>query len=144
MINILVVGEPVAQGRPKFSARNGFIKAYDPAKSRDYKDYVRLAAAEQMQGKELLQGALKLSICIYRTAPQAIAGKPKKAEEAERGDIRPTTKPDLDNYVKGVKDALKGVVWGDDSQIVDYIQPFGKFYSAKPRIEIMVKTITEI
>lgn len=29
------------------------------------------------------------------------------------------TKPDVDNYVKGVKNALKSVIWKDDSQVVD-------------------------
>lgn len=42
----VVLGEPVAQGRPRFSRQGGFVKAYDLAKSRDYKQYVRLVASE--------------------------------------------------------------------------------------------------
>lgn len=139
MIKLVIWGEPVAQGRPRFSTTSGFVKAYDPAKSRSYKHYVRLAAAEQMQGRPLLEGPLLLSFRVYRPIPKSMSKK--KATQAESGIIRPITKPDLDNYLKGVKDALKGVVWKDDSQIVGYAEPFGKFYSAKPRVEVEVRQL---
>ena len=42
----VILGDPVAQGRPRFSRQGGFVKAYDPAKSRDYKQYFRLVASE--------------------------------------------------------------------------------------------------
>ena len=41
---IVVPGEPIAQGRPKFSTRNGVFRAYDPPDSRDYKEYVKMLA----------------------------------------------------------------------------------------------------
>ena len=129
----------MAQGRPRFSTAGGFARAYDPAKSRDYKDYIRLAAAEQVKGQAPLDGALMLSLKVYRAIPKGFSKK--KADAAERGEIRPITKPDLDNYVKGIKDALRSICWHDDSQIVAYKEPFGKYYSEKPRIEIEVETI---
>jgi Holliday junction resolvase RusA-like endonuclease len=88
-----------------------------------------------------LEGALALGMCVYRAIPKSFSKR--RREAAERGELRPITKPDLDNYVKAAKDALKGVVWADDSQIVDYIEPFGKFYSERPRIEIVVTTLEE-
>jgi Holliday junction resolvase RusA-like endonuclease len=88
-----------------------------------------------------LEGALALGMCVYRPIPKSFSKR--RREAAERGKLRPITKPDLDNYVKAAKDALKGVVWADDSQIVDYIEPFGKFYSERPRIEIVVTTLEE-
>lgn len=136
MIKLVIYGDPVAQGRPRFSTAGGFARAYDPAKSRDYKDYIRLAAAEQMRGIPPLEGALALSVRVYRPMPKAFSRK--KAAEAEQGALQPTTKPDLDNYVKGIKDALKNICWRDDGQIVAYREPFGKFYSATPRVEVDV------
>lgn len=44
-IEVYISGEPVAQGRPRFSTFGGYVKAYDPAKSRDFKNLVRLEAA---------------------------------------------------------------------------------------------------
>jgi len=137
-LNLVIYGSPVAQGRPKFTTISGHARAYDPAKSRDYKDYIRLAAAEQMRGKEPLEGALALSIRVYRAMPGTLAKSKKKSALAEAGAIKPTTKPDLDNYGKGIKDALKSICWKDDSQIVAYKEPFGKYYSFTPRIEVDV------
>lgn len=137
MIQFTVYGEPVAQGRPKFSTAGGFTRAYDPAKSRDYKDYVRLAAREYAPAA-LLEGALGIAITAYRSTPKSFSKK--KAAEAERGEILPVTKPDADNYLKGVKDALKGIIWKDDSQVVDAF--VRKRYSNRPRIEVKIKELT--
>lgn len=137
MIQFTVYGEPVAQGRPKFSTASGFPKAYDPAKSRDYKDYVRLAAAEHAP-TALLEGSIGMMLTIYRSIPKSFSKK--KVVLAEAGDLRPTTKPDVDNYLKGVKDALKGVIWKDDSQVVEVFAQ--KRYSVRPRIEVKIKDLS--
>lgn len=138
MISFTVYGEPVAQGRPKFTTVNGFPRAYDPAKSSDFKRYVKLAATEYAP-KELWLGALSIVITAYRSMPKYLSDKPHLAAAAEREEILPTTKPDADNYLKGVKDALKGVIWKDDNQVVDvYV---GKRFSAKPRIEIIIEQL---
>ena len=40
------------------------------------------------------------------------------AAAAIAGVIQPTTKPDVSNIVKGIEDALNGIWYKDDSQIV--------------------------
>lgn len=140
-MKLIIYGEPVAQGRPRFSTAGGFARAYDPDKSRDYKDYIRLAAEQKMQGQAPLNGELSFGLRVYRPIPKSMSKK--KAAMAEAGLIRPTTKPDLDNYVKGIKDALKSICWQDDSQIVAYHEPFGKYYSDTPRIEVEVMQIID-
>ena len=42
----------------------------------------------------------------------------KKKEQALDGEIRPTKKPDVDNVLKAVMDALNGVWYLDDKQVV--------------------------
>ena len=128
----VVLGEPVAQGRPRFSRQGGFVKAYDPAKSRDYKQYVRLVAAQDAPAVPVT-GAVLLSLKIYRAIPKSMSKR--KREVALAGRLRPTTKPDVSNVLKGVEDALKGVWYADDSQIVGYGE-LGKWYSERPRIEV--------
>ena len=133
----IVLGDPVAQGRPRFSRQDGFVKAYDPAKSRDYKSYVRLIAAQNAPVTPV-EGAIEFSLRIYRAIPK---GMPKyKREAAKEGRLRPVTKPDVSNVLKGVEDALKGVWYKDDSQIVGY-GVLGKWYDERPRIETMMREL---
>lgn len=133
----VVLGDPVAQGRPRFSRQGGFVKAYDPSKSRDYKSYVRLIAAQNAPDSPV-EGAIELSLRIYRAIPK---GMPKyKREAAKAGTLRPVTKPDVSNVLKGVEDALQGVWYKDDSQIVGF-GVLGKWYDERPRIEIMMREL---
>ncbi|WLR44526.1 RusA family crossover junction endodeoxyribonuclease (plasmid) [Bacillus carboniphilus] len=137
MIEFTVYGEPVAQGRPRASTRNGQVRMYDPIKSRDFKQYVKLVASQHKPTK-LLEGPLSLEVIVYKPSLKKFSKKKKVA--AEQGKLRPITKPDVDNYVKGVKDALNKVIWNDDSQVVDL--KVSKFYSEEPRVEIKVEEWT--
>lgn len=135
-MKLTIYGEPTAQGRPRASTQGGKARLYDPAKSRDYKQYISTSAKQQIRGDAPLDGALSLSVKVYRSIPKSFSKK--KAALAEQGEIRPTTKPDVSNYIKGIEDALNGICWHDDSQIVAYKEPFGKYYSNTPRVEIEV------
>ncbi len=138
MIQFTVYGEPVAQGRPRATTIAGRARLYDPAKSRNYKEYVKMAAAEHAPSA-LLEGPLLLNVTVYRSIPKSFSKK--KTAQAEAGELRPTSKPDVDNYVKGIKDALNKVIWKDDSQVVSVM--VAKFYSQKPRIEVKVQALEE-
>ena len=133
-IRFTVYGEPIAQGRPKFARVKNHVVAYDPAKSKNYKSRV-LAAALEVKPEKPLEGPLALIVTIYRTIPKSFSKK--KREQAISGYIRPTTKPDVSNICKGVEDALKGVIWRDDSQVVTMYA--SKYYDESPRVEICVK-----
>lgn len=134
-INITVPGEPVPQGRPKFTTKP-FVRAYDPPESAAYK---KLVARYAMQHKPsvLLEGPLEVTILIFK--PMLKSFSKKKSKLAEAMLLRPITKPDADNYAKGPIDALKDTIWKDDGQVVDLVAR--KFYSSNPRIEITVRTL---
>ena len=138
-IKFTVPGQPVAQGRPKFTTIGGHARAYDPKKSVDYKKIVAYHAM-QHKPKQLLEGELEVEILIFKECLKSFSRK--NMELAELGQLRPITKPDADNYAKGPLDAMKGIIWKDDGQIVDLIAR--KFYSSRPRIEITVRTLGEI
>jgi Holliday junction resolvase RusA-like endonuclease len=77
---------------------------------------------------------LSVTIMAYRSIPKSMSKK--KAAQAIAKELRPTTKPDIDNIVKGVKDALKGVIWRDDSLVVNLVAC--KWYGETPRVEVIV------
>ena len=53
------------------------------------------------------------------------------------GVLRPTTKPDIDNLVKGIKDSLSKFLWYDDSQVTELVAR--KLYSDNPRAEVTIE-----
>jgi len=106
-MEIRIVGIPVAQGRPRFSRVNGFMRAYDPTKSREWKEAVKLQAIDQ--GITPMRGALKMTAVFNLPRPKSL---PTKV-------IHHIKKPDCSNFIKGVEDALRGIAFDDDSQIVE-------------------------
>lgn len=138
-LSFAIVGEPCAQGRPRFSTVGGFVKAYDPAKSRDYKAYVKYVATHEAKKQrwEYTERPLWLSVIAYMGIPKSKSKKFKQA--AKDGWERPTKKPDLSNIVKGIEDALNGLLYKDDSQIVKL--DVTKYYSEEPRVEVFLHTV---
>lgn len=136
-LTLIIPGEPCAQGRPRFSTHGGFVKAYDPAKSRDYKAYVKMCAIKSMQeqGWTLTEKALSIEIRAFMSIPSSKSKKFKQA--AIVGAERPTKKPDVDNVFKILTDALSGIAYKDDKQIVD--AKISKFYADEARVEVMIK-----
>lgn len=132
-------GTPVPQGRPRFArSPKGFVMAYDPAKSKAYKQAIALEASLNAPEKPF-ECPVRLSLRIYLPIPKSLSKK--KHEEASAGVIRPQKKPDVSNILKGVEDAMKGIVYADDSQIVEY-GVLGKWYSDDPRIEVKVEAVS--
>jgi Holliday junction resolvase RusA-like endonuclease len=43
----------------------------------------------------------------------------RKAADAITGHIRPTSRPDVDNYLKAILDAINSIVIADDAQVVE-------------------------
>ena len=139
MSNVLsfeIPGQPIGQGRPKFSTINGHARAYDPEKSRNYKAYIRMLATQAMKdsGFTMIEGACSIEIFAFFEVPKS---KSKKFREAALNGLeRPTKKPDLSNIIKGIEDALNGLVYKDDSSIV-YLS-IAKVYSDIPRVEVIL------
>lgn len=122
--------------RVRFSRATGH--AFTPERTVNYESRLALAAQQVMDGRALLEGPLEVDIIAYM--PIAVS-KPKKFQAAARaGEIRPTKKPDYDNFAK-VLDALNLIVWVDDSQVVD--GRIRKYYSDSPRMEVRVQPLSE-
>jgi Holliday junction resolvase RusA-like endonuclease len=110
MIEFFVPGEPVAFAR---SGANG-SQRFTPKRQRDFMALVKLAAHTAMQGRPVLDGALKATIIATYSIPTSWS-KRKRAEVANRWK---TSRCDLDNLIKIVADSLNEIVYRDDAQIV--------------------------
>ena len=85
-------------------------------------------------GFEMIDGPCAVLINAFFEVPKS---KSKKFREAALLDQeRPTKKPDADNIVKAIQDALNGLVYKDDAYIVHLACQ--KFYSDNPRVEVFV------
>lgn len=116
-IAFVIPGTPVGKGRPKFARRGNFVTTYTPEKTASYENLVKLKAETAMLGRQLIDGPVSVTVGIYVTPPASWSQKKQRAALAS--EIFPTSKPDVDNVIKGIFDAMNGVVWRDDKQACD-------------------------
>lgn len=90
--------------------------------------------AVQQVGQRCLQGPLVVSVTLEMDVPASWPASKRFAALA--GKIRPTGKPDLDNCVKCILDALNGVLWRDDAQVVELSVSKRYGYIAQTLIEV--------
>ena len=102
------------------------------AKSRPWKTLVSESAARVHSGP-LLEGPLAVEFLFQVPRPQGHFGK--------RGLLRsapafPTVRPDVLKLARAVEDALTGVLYRDDSQIVDEL--LLKRYGERARLRVTI------
>lgn len=121
MIQLTIYGEPVPQGRPKFARMGSRIHAYDPIRSKDYKQLVRFWATQYLKkidGWKPCMNALCVDLTFYLGVPTSWSKK--KRTEAINGLIRPIVRNgDIDNLIKAILDSCNGLIWADDCIITD-------------------------
>ena len=134
-----IVLPPQAQKRARSRAITSNGRAYAmtyKAPGQRQQENKLMALMYQHRPPQPLQGPLALGVKAYLPIPES---KPKKFKAAAlAGEIRPITKPDLDNVLKHFKDCCKGVFWEDDKQVVEYLPGTGKYYGYPARWEIEI------
>lgn len=100
------VGKVRGQGRPRFR-RNG--TAYETKEDADFKRALANAYRDQC-GLWFGEGPLYVAVTVMRHLPKST---PKRIRSEPD-----TMKPDADNIAKAVLDALNGVAYADDRQVV--------------------------
>ncbi len=138
-IRFTVPGEPKAKGRPRFrtfTTKQGKTigSAYTPKTTASFENRVSLHYLEAVGSAAPVEGPVAMGMSVFLPIP---ASRPKywKAEAAME-KVPVIKRPDLDNLVKSVLDALNNVLYKDDSQVFYASQ--AKFYSTIPRVEIVV------
>ena len=136
MINLIISGEPVAKGRPRFTRRGNFITTYTPEKTVNYETLVKSSFQEKYPNFKPLQDTLRMDIIAYFSAPKSTSKK--KHADMIAGIIRPT-KMDCDNIAKIILDSLNKIAYNDDRQVAELLVI--KKFSDLPRVEIKIKSI---
>jgi Holliday junction resolvase RusA-like endonuclease len=135
-IYFVVPGAPYGKGRPRASSRGGFVRLYTPAATVAYEgEIARLAEIARAEWPVM---ATPMSLRVIAHHPIPVSWPKKKQQAALAGDLIPG-KPDLDNVAKAVLDALNGVIYLDDKQVVRLVAE--KKYSFEPRVEVYVHEV---
>jgi Holliday junction resolvase RusA-like endonuclease len=135
MVTFKVDANPVGKQRARYAKRGNFVQTYTPDKTRNYESLIKEAAIEAMGSSEPLETPVTLYLYIRAPIPKSL---PKKRIEAcLNGLEKPIKKPDASNVLKSVEDAMNGVVYKDDSQIVNI--HVAKVYSSVSGVDICVK-----
>lgn len=136
-IKFTVFGEPTAKGRPRFARRGKFMAAYTPKETLNAENDFKLQSLKYKPAVPT-ELPLKVEIIVFRSIPKSWSRK--RQEKAVTNEIRPITKPDCDNFGKLVLDAMNGIFFRDDSQVVTL--NIEKYYSREPRIEVLIIELT--
>lgn len=130
MISFFIPGEPptVTAQQKGYSRKTG--RYYKPAELRDAEQKY-LAYANEVRPAQPLEGAVQLTVVFqFQAGDRHTPGFPK------------TTKPDTDNMLKALKDALtRAGFWMDDAQV--WNETTAKIWAREPGIWVTVSTADE-
>jgi Holliday junction resolvase RusA-like endonuclease len=139
MVTFKVDANPVGKQRARYVKRGNFVQAYTPEKTRTYETLIRDAAIEAMGTSEPLETPVTLYLYIRVPIPKSYSKK--KLEACLNGMDQPIKKPDASNILKSVEDGMNGIVYTDDSQIINL--HVTKVYSTLAGVDVCVKECLE-
>jgi Holliday junction resolvase RusA-like endonuclease len=144
-VTFTVPGLPKAKERPRFrvvTPKKGkpFSQAYTPKVTRGFEADCAVMAKAAMRGEAPMMGPVVVIIYAFFPIPKSYT---KKRQAAIRAGLEAfVKKPDEDNVGKAVKDAMNGIVYGDDCQIVR--GRTDKDWTDEPRVIVRVTELVPI
>ena len=115
-IKFFVPGVPVPQGsKNAFVMRGKAVMSEANKNTKPWRDTIKAIALDNYKGIALLC-PLKVNVCFFFQRPNSHLRK--------NGTLKPNQpnykpqKPDLDKLLRSLGDSLTGIIWYDDSQIV--------------------------
>ena len=139
MVTFKVDGTPIPKGRARYVRRGTHISTYTPEKTRTYETLIKDAARQAMGVSEPLE--TPVSLYLYIRVPIPASATKKRLQAIADGSEKPIKKPDASNILKSVEDGMNGVVYKDDSQIINI--HVTKVFSSEPGVDICVKECLE-
>ena len=131
-LTFTVEGKPIGKGRPRIT-RNG---TYTPKKTREYERLIAWTFKSKYPRHKPFEGPVFMTVIAYMPIPKSYPKYKKK--ELAKETVLYTKSPDWDNIGKVVCDALNGLAWVDDKQVMGRVI---KLYSPRPRIEVYIRDV---
>lgn len=136
MVTFHVPGKPQGKARAKTFHTNGITRTVTPDRTVLYENLIKDRYLQEANGFYLESGTPVTLRIVARFLPPK--SKSKKIQKSMfDGEVLPLKKPDMDNIVKVVADALNGVAYHDDTQIAFVVAK--KAYSAMEGLDITVE-----
>jgi Holliday junction resolvase RusA-like endonuclease len=145
MIEFTVLGraQPAGSKRQVLNRKTGqtFVVDDNP-RSKPWQELVASAAAAALDGARALEGPLLLEVDFYLARPPGHYGTGRNAGNVkDSAPAFPAVRPDATKLLRGLEDALTGLVWRDDAQVVT--QTARKRYGWPERAEVTIMTAAE-
>lgn len=137
IINLTINGDPVGKGRPRVTNRGSFAHAYTPSKTKNYEKTIQNEFLSKYNYNDILHGPIKAEVNAYFPIP--ISTSKRKKQDMINNLDKHTKKPDIDNVIKSIFDALNNLAFEDDSNIISLTA--NKYYSECPRVEVTLKEV---
>jgi Holliday junction resolvase RusA-like endonuclease len=139
IVTFTVDANPVPKARARHFIRGTRLRTYTPEKTRTYETLIKKAGIKAMGSSEPLETPVTLYLYIRLPIPKSYSKTLREA--CLSGSEKPIKKPDASNILKSVEDGLNGVVYKDDSQIVNI--HVTKVYSSQAGVDVCVKECLE-
>ena len=135
-LRLTILGKPEPAGSKRAFVINGKAVVTDAnKKSKPWQQEVKAVAVEH--ATELAEGPLRLDVTFFLQRPKGHYGSGRNGHLLKASAPEyPMVKPDATKLLRGVEDALTGIVWKDDAQIVT--QNVCKRYGLPERAVIVV------
>lgn len=120
----------------------GVAMVDDSKNGKNWRADVKTAATTAMSEARLrlFDGPVRLELTFVRSRPKSHFRTGRNSHLLRSGAPHyPDTRPDLTKMLRAVEDALKGIVWRDDGQVVG--QSNWKQYGEAERAEISVEQL---
>lgn len=141
VVELTILGNPESKQRPRVSMANGIVRTYTPSKTTNYEAVIRHEYTEKygklMFDKDTMVVAHINAYFGLSKGDYGVKGL-NKSGRTKMENVYCMTHKDLDNIVKCVLDALNGVCYVDDKQIVT-IRANKYWTMESPRVEITLK-----
>lgn len=134
-----VPGPPQGKARARtfYNSRIGKMQSMTPDKTVLYENLIKVAYNSVSTHIWDDKQPLEMTISAYFEIPRSSSKKSRQL--MLENIVRPTKKPDIDNIAKVVCDALNGLAYRDDTQVVSL--RLNKFFSDNPRIEVTIQEL---